>query len=318
MARLEVLIPSHNHALFVEQCLQSVFEQSRPPDRLLVIDDGSSDGSPDIIARTLTRCPFPSELIVRPNKGLCATLNEGLAATRGDYFAYVGSDDLLHPRRLELGAAALDRKADAVLSYSNVFVIDEENRILSDSADWNECEDGDLLESLLHGRSIPQSTTVTYRRSPLERIGWNEQSRLEDYELFLRLARLGPFAFIPQTLGYWRQHGLNVSKQVDMMLEAMEDAQLRVAADLGIGPKARAAYRGALRFRHANYMLRSGNRLEAARLTLANLRHAQSPAAAARQLARLLLPLKALEYRETLLARRREQDRKSAAGAAGS
>jgi alpha-1,3-rhamnosyltransferase len=308
MARLELLIPSHNHAPFIEQCLQSVFDQSRPPDRLLVIDDGSSDGSPDIIARALERCPFPSELIVRPNKGLCATLNEGLAKTQGDYFAYVGSDDLLHPRRLELGAYALDRRADAVLSYSNVYVIDEESRILSDSAVWNECEDGHLLESLLHGRSIPQSSTVTYRRGPLERTGWNERSRLEDYELFLRLARLA----------YWRQHGRNVSKQVGMMLDAMEDAQSRVATELNLDPKAQAAYRGALRFRHANYLLRSGNRLEAARLTLANLRHAQSPAAAARQLARLMLPLKALEYREALLARRLGQSGRSAAGTAGS
>src|SRR5688572_13525508 len=119
--RLEVLVPSYNHAPFIEQCLQSIFDQSEKPDRLLVIDDGSRDGSPQRIERALARCPFPCELIARANKGLCATLNEGLARTAGDLFAYLGSDDLWHPGRLEFGARALDGQHDAVLSYGNFF-----------------------------------------------------------------------------------------------------------------------------------------------------------------------------------------------------
>ena len=79
LGRVGVLVPSYNHARFVERCLRSIIAQTYPPTKLLVIDDGSTDGSPQIIARVLQDCPFPAELVVRPNRGLCATLNEGFA-----------------------------------------------------------------------------------------------------------------------------------------------------------------------------------------------------------------------------------------------
>ena len=67
--------------------------QTLPPAQLIVIDDGSTDDSPHLIARVLTGCPFPCEFIARDNRGLCATLNEGLERSTGKYFAYLGSDD---------------------------------------------------------------------------------------------------------------------------------------------------------------------------------------------------------------------------------
>src|SRR5436309_3291239 len=90
VAGVSVVVPSYNHAPFVEAALRSVFNQTHAPARLLVIDDGSRDGSPRVIERVLNdECPFPCELIARENRGLCATLNEGLAKTRGAYFAYL-------------------------------------------------------------------------------------------------------------------------------------------------------------------------------------------------------------------------------------
>ena len=85
-----VVVPSYNHAPFVEKCLRSIIGQSVRPTKLLVIDDGSNDGSPDVIARVLKDCPFPSELIARENRGLCATLNQSFDESSGEYFAYLG------------------------------------------------------------------------------------------------------------------------------------------------------------------------------------------------------------------------------------
>jgi hypothetical protein len=196
-----------------------------------------------------------------------------------------------------------------VLSHSNFLILDDQGETIGNSASWGEYGAGLGLEDLLHGRGIPQSTTVTYRRSVLDRIGWNEESRLEDYELFLKLAHRGPFAFVPEALGFWRQHADNVSKQVGMMLEAMLESQARVAAELGIGSRALADYRGALRFRHANYLLRYGGRIDAIRLTLANIGHAPSLGAALRQLLRTATPLKVLALRDKSLASRSEKRR---------
>ena len=93
-ATVSVVVPSYNHAQFVAATLQSIMKQTLRPAELIVIDDGSNDESPQIIERVLNDCPFPCELIARENRGLCATLNEGFGRTFGEYFAYLGSDDL--------------------------------------------------------------------------------------------------------------------------------------------------------------------------------------------------------------------------------
>src|SRR5215212_6167319 len=107
VARVSVVVPSHNHAPFVAETLRSVFRQTHAPRQLLVVDDGSRDGSPRVIEKTLDDCPFPCELIARANRGLCATLNEALGKTGGEYFAYLGSDDLWLPDFLAARVALL-------------------------------------------------------------------------------------------------------------------------------------------------------------------------------------------------------------------
>ncbi len=101
-----VVVPSFNHAPFVERTLRAIFRQTQAPKELLVIDDGSTDDSPRVIERVLKDCPFASELVVRGNRGLCRTLNEALERADTPFFAYLGSDDLWRPeflaRRTEL------------------------------------------------------------------------------------------------------------------------------------------------------------------------------------------------------------------------
>src|SRR5688572_16029222 len=113
-ARTAVFVPCYNHSAFVEETLRSILGQTLAPDALLVIDDGSTDDSARIIEDVLKGCSFPCELISRPNRGLSATLNEGLAKTSGDYFAYLGSDDLWLPEFLEARVQLLERRPDAV------------------------------------------------------------------------------------------------------------------------------------------------------------------------------------------------------------
>src|SRR5215211_557563 len=110
VGRVAVVVPSYNHAPFVAAALRSVLAQTHAPARLLVIDDGSRDGSPRVIGDVLKDCPFPCELIARENRGLCATLNEGLAKTSGRHFAYLGSDDIWLPGLLEARVALLAQR----------------------------------------------------------------------------------------------------------------------------------------------------------------------------------------------------------------
>jgi alpha-1,3-rhamnosyltransferase len=226
-------VPSYNHAPFVEKCLRSIFKQTLPPKKLLVIDDGSKDDSPKIIERVLKDCPFDAELIVRENRGLSATLNQGFASSFGEYFAYLGSDDVWLPDFFKIRTQVLQSRPNAVLTFGHAFLIDEEDRIFDLTANWIDYTDGDMLLLLLRGIVFP-SSSVVYRRSALEKYSWNENSILEDYELYLKLCSVGEFALDQNILSAWRQHGSNVSGNFPLMLKEWIDAQNRVADMLNI------------------------------------------------------------------------------------
>ena len=297
-ARVSVVVPSYNHAPFVAAALRSVFRQTLRPAELLVIDDGSADGSARVIEQALKDCPFPCELIARANRGLCATLNEGLSKTRGRYFAYLGSDDLWLPDFLAARVSSLEGRERAVLAYGHAFLIDERGRVFDCTADWAEYSDGDARAMLLERTIAPMSPTVLYRRAPLERRGWNERARLEDYELYLRLSAGGEFAFDPRALSAWRRHTSNTSRDFVWMIEARLEAQRGVAAELGLSAEELRRYQRALNFAGAEDLLRLGDKARALRYLRRGLRGAPSPAALARVALRLVAPYSLTKWRK--------------------
>ena len=286
---VSVVVPSYNHAPFIEATLRSIMTQALQPAELLVIDDGSTDDSPAIIERTLNDCPFPSEFVARNNRGLCATLNEGLERTRAKYFAYLGSDDLWLPEFLNARVKLLESRPDAVLAYGHAYYIDDANRIVDSTADWASYADGDARDMLLQ-TTAPMSPTVVYHRESLEGHRWDEASKLEDYDLYLRLSANGTFAFDPRVLSAWRRHSSNVSWDQSLMLEEQLKAQRRAALSFGFSNDQVEQLQTATRFSRAEDFLRVGQKSAALSLMVRNLRGANSPAAATRMLLRLLIP----------------------------
>lgn len=295
-AAITVVVPSYNHAQFLEATLRSIFRQTLAPSRLIVIDDGSTDGSPRVAERTLNDATFPAELIARSNRGLSATLNEGLAASAGEYFAYLGSDDLWLPEFLRRRVEVLRQRPRAALAYGHAYLIDGENRIVDCTADWASYVDGDAREMLL--RTIgPMSPTVVYRREVLRRHVWNESSRLEDYEMYLRLSVEGEFAFDSRVLSAWRRHEGNASWNQKMMLEEQLAAQRRVLPEQGFSGDELEKLQRQNRFSRAEDFLRIGEKREALRLIAQNLGGITSGRSAARMLARLALPYRLMRWR---------------------
>ena len=299
-ARVSVVVPSYNHAPFVGAALRSVFAQTRAPARLLVIDDGSRDGSPRVIETTLKDCPFPCELIARENRGLCATLNEGLARTGGEYFAYLGSDDLWLPGFLEARVPLLEARPSAVLAYGHALLVDERGEVFDCTLDWASYADGDARRMLLEETYAPMSPTVMYRRSAVERHGWNERARLEDYELYLLLSADGEFAFDPRVLSAWRRHGSNTSRDFVWMIEARLEAQRNAAPHLRLGDEQLARYQRGLNFAGAEDLLRLGDKRAALNFLRRGLAGAPSARALARVALRLLTPYSLVERRRRL------------------
>jgi alpha-1,3-rhamnosyltransferase len=306
--RISVFVPSYNHARFVEKCLRSILKQSLPPSELLVIDDGSNDDSPRIIERILKESTFPAELIVNTNKGLCATLNQGLSRTSGEYFAYLCSDDLWLPEFLEKRFELLEKRPTAVLAYGHGYLIDDKDRVFECSKDWRNFEfpDGDARPMLYLG-TAPMSPTVFYRRNALEKRSWNEDSKLEDYELYLQLAEDGEFAFDPSVLGAWRRHELNTSRDLDFMLKECIAAQDRVAQRLDWSGEKLQEINSRTRFFFSEEYDRAGNKTKARSLLSANLRGAPSLRVLLRAIIRNVIPEFILDRRKAAGRSKRNQ-----------
>jgi alpha-1,3-rhamnosyltransferase len=300
---VSVVVPSYNHAPFIEATLRSIMKQTLAPAELLVIDDGSTDDSPFVIERALKDCPFPCELLVRGNRGLCATLNEGFERTHGEYFAYLGSDDLWLPDFLLARVSLLKSRADSVLAYGHTYFIDEDNRIIDSTADWAYYVDGDVRDMLMQ-TTAPMSPTVMYRRRALEQQRWDERAPLEDYDLYLRLSADGSFAFDPRVLSAWRRHSSNVSWDQTLMLEEHLKAQHQGALRFGLTEEQIEALQRTTKFNRAEDFLRVGQKSKALSLMMTNLSGANSARTTTRMLLRLLIPSSFMRGRARVRQRR--------------
>ena len=284
-----VLVPSYNHARFVERTLRSIFGQTLRPNRLIVIDDGSIDNSVEVIERTLADCPFASELIVRENRGLCKTLNQGFSISNEEYFSYLGSDDVWLPSFLEKSVSRLAEKPEACLVFSGAFLLDENDFIIDETRNWYEFNSGDALPFLLDGK-IFSSPGVVYRSSLLPEKPWDEYMRLEDYDLYLRLAAKHEFVFNSEALCGWRQHDYNTSGNLPEIFPEFLKAHEKAVDRMEMQQPERIRLRKKLMFEAAFNFVRFGFKKEAARYMISNLGGAASIRQVLDLIFRLLIP----------------------------
>lgn len=296
-SRVSVFVPCYNHGPYVERCLRSIFAQTLAPKHLLVIDDGSTDDSKNVIERVLLDCPFPAKLISRENRGLCATLNEGIEHMDAEYFAYIGSDDIWLPDFLEERQKLLDSRPKAVLAYGDAYLLDAQDNVIESTVDWSpEYRDGDALPMLLRF-CVPINSSVFYRRSALDKRRWNEESKLEDYELYLKLAHDGEFAYDPRIFSAWRMHGNNVSGDLELMLDEVLASQARVAKMAGWDADRLSGIQKHVRFLFAEYFLRRGLRRKAVGLFIRSFSAAPSRKSIIKVFVQLLVPQFLLQFR---------------------
>jgi hypothetical protein len=120
---VSVVIASYRHARYIEQALRSVYRQSYRNIEIIVVDDGSDDGSPGVIDRCLADSPFPQRFVSREHRGAAATLNEAAALASGAFIGFLNADDSLHAERVERMIEAVDG-SDAQWGFSAVRCID--------------------------------------------------------------------------------------------------------------------------------------------------------------------------------------------------
>lgn len=212
---VSALIVTYQHAGYVAEAIRSALEQTRAPDEVVVVDDGSTD---DTLARVRDFVDPRITIIAREHHGtahLADTYSTGLAACHGDLVGILEGDDRWPPRKLELQLPHFEDDA-IVVSHGPHAVIGARGSLLRHSVELHPSLPNGRYEALPEHllRSYVLAVTAVVRRDTLLRLGGFRQlghTTHWDYPTFLALARHGPFFHSSDVLGIWRKHGASAT-----------------------------------------------------------------------------------------------------------
>jgi glycosyltransferase involved in cell wall biosynthesis len=206
-----VLMAVHNGEKYLRPAVDSILSQTFKDFIFLIIDDGSTDGSPQIL-KQYASIDSRIQLITQPNAGLTRTLNIGLKTATSEFIARMDSDDIALPTRLESQVAFLREHPEISLVGSNVEFIDPQGCPINPKPGLlvdHEQIDADLLRK---GWPVVHPA-IMMRRNAAMQIGGYDETYItnQDHDLFLRLAEHGRLANLPQVLLKYRQHFDSIS-----------------------------------------------------------------------------------------------------------
>jgi glycosyltransferase involved in cell wall biosynthesis len=203
MPYVTVVIPAFNAELHIAEALRSIRDQTLREVEVIVVDDGSTDGTLREAGR------FAGELdltIVRQaNAGPAAARNAGIRLARGRYCAFLDADDVMLPERLAAQAALLDADADLGLVHTDLMTFDERGIIHRTRRAFSDPCGGMALDRLLLDNFITTSTVMAPTERLIEAGLFGERRRVsEDFELWLRMAARWRLGFIARPLALYR------------------------------------------------------------------------------------------------------------------
>jgi glycosyltransferase involved in cell wall biosynthesis len=206
-----VIALCYNHERFLLECLESIRAQSFQDFQLIVTDDCSRDGSPQMIEAWLAK-HRPDAIFIRhkKNAGLCSTLNEALRHARGEFISMIATDDTWEPDKIERQLSAMQDGPDTVaVVYSDAAQMDESgNRLPKSFIEAHRTgappPSGRLFRALADGNFIPAMATLIRRRAIEEVGGYDERLTYEDYDMWLRLSHGYDFLFCPGLVARYR------------------------------------------------------------------------------------------------------------------
>lgn len=203
---ISVVLPVFNGGAFLQAAIESVLNQTFTNFELIILNDGSTDQSIQIIKHFAAK---DSRIVVvdRENHGLVATLNEGIELARASVIARMDADDVCDLHRFEYQLAYLEANSDCVAVGSRVLLIDPDGlpiKVFVEALGHEDIDSGNMLGV---GSHICHPTVMFRRDVALSIGGYREQFKYaEDVDFFLRLAEVGSLENLSEVLLYYRQH----------------------------------------------------------------------------------------------------------------
>jgi glycosyltransferase involved in cell wall biosynthesis len=217
MPIVSVIIPTHNGERTIQQTIESVLNQTLCSFELIVVDDGSTDSTLEVLSQVEDA---RLKVFSYHNPGVAASRNYGLAHASGEYAAFLDHDDLWTSDKREAQHRALQENPQAAVAYSLVSCIDETGRFLHRGS--RIIADGDVYARLLPTDFLDSASNPLIRKHTVEQVGDFDESfaSADDWDLFLRLAARYPFVCVPKVQILSREYPDSLSFDVERMEEA--------------------------------------------------------------------------------------------------
>lgn len=200
--KVSVVIPAYNAEAYIVETLESVFSQTYTNYEVIVVDDGSTDGTLELLRGYVGKI----KLVTKANGGPASARNLAIKHARGEFIAFLDSDDLWVEDKLAEQVKFFNHHAEVGMVYSEalMFVQEGAQKIIKGKLGYT---DSPTFCKLLLGNFIP-NLTVMLRRACIDKVGWLNEAKtviaIEDYEYWLRVAKLFPIAGIARPLAYYR------------------------------------------------------------------------------------------------------------------
>lgn len=238
---VSVIIPAYNAAPFIGQTLESVFAQTLKDFEVILINDGSPDT--EELERVLQ--PYMDRIIylTQENLGPSAARNRGIRRARGEYVAFLDSDDAWFPEYLAEQVMLLKASPSLDMIYSDNVHVSESFQVLHRFMETCPSKGPVTFENLLLGNChVPTGTTVARCQAVVDAGLFDENfRRAEDYDLWLRMAHGGAkIAYHPKVLGRGLRRSEGLSASSLLMLEALVQVLAKLDGVLPLSPRARA------------------------------------------------------------------------------
>jgi glycosyltransferase involved in cell wall biosynthesis len=198
-----IICVCYNHARFVTEALDSVVAQTYQPIELIVIDDGSTDGSPKVIKQWIASHPETVLVLNGANIGYCKTFNKAAALAKGKHLIDLSADDILLPDRVAVGVKTLESTPQAGVTFSDAEHMDEAGNKISlhsDKFPHHTIPSGDIYKDVIK-RFFICSPTMMFSREVFDCLnGYDESLEYEDFDFWVRSARNYYYVYTPVVL----------------------------------------------------------------------------------------------------------------------
>jgi glycosyltransferase involved in cell wall biosynthesis len=209
---IAAVVPCYNQAHYLREAIESVLGQTRPPDSVIVVDDGSTDDTPLVVTQFGARVRG----IRQANAGLAAARNAGIRAAKADWIALLDSDDRWLPGRLEAQTAVVGERSDVGLVHGSY------ERIGAD---------GELVDTRVHAAGLVLGAhdilernpiavcTTLFRREVVDEVGGFDAAArgCEDRDMWIRIAARYPVVAVPELIGQYRIYASSMSSNYRRM-----------------------------------------------------------------------------------------------------